>query len=145
MSITLIQENNSADRIFDVFFYGLNMDAKILSSKGVVPRQPRVAYIDNFTVRLGAKAMLLRSCGRRAYGMLFKLTHHELDDLYATLIEYRAEPFQAVLANGERVAAISMVHVDPPINSAQDADYSAAFHDLTYRLGLPHAAAREDN
>jgi hypothetical protein len=60
-----------------VFFHGLNMDVDRLSSKGVVPRDPRVALIEGQAVVLGANAMLLRSLGGRAYGMLSRLTHQE--------------------------------------------------------------------
>ncbi|ASL48825.1 hypothetical protein bAD24_p00610 (plasmid) [Burkholderia sp. AD24] len=128
------------EHTFEVFFYGLNMDAGLLSSKGVVPRDPRLALIEGQVVVLGAKAMLLRSLGGRAYGMMFRLTHQEMDTLYAGMHDYRPEPFTAILVNpGEDsrpVAAISMVHLDPPVDSKHDSAYCARWINLVRRLGI---------
>lgn len=94
---------------------------------------------------LGEKAMLLRSVGARAYGMLFRVTHKEMDTLYVNLHEYRAEPFQACLENGDTVVAVSMVHIDPPIDSKQDPIYAARFKELIQRLGLPSTVATHES
>lgn len=135
------------EHTFDVFFYGLNMDVDLLSSKGVVPRDPRAALIENHIVILGAKAMLRRSRGGRAYGMLFRLTHREMDVLYADLHDYRPEPFTAIPLNADEdakhVAAISMVHRDPPIDSSPEPAYSARWKALIQRLGFPDTASAE--
>lgn len=128
-----------SERTFPVFFYGLNMDADLLASRGVMPRAARVVFIDGFRVQLGAKAMLLRSPDSRAYGMLFELTHGEMDTLYQDLHEYRAEPFLAVSADGEASAVISMVHIDPPVDSSPIPDYASRWNALVARLGLPCA------
>jgi len=137
MSNVACAYDNDAERTFDVFFYGLNMDAGVLLSKGVTPRDARVAFIDGHMVKLGEKAMLLRSPKGRAYGMLFRLTHGEMDELYKGLDDYRAEPFQAVCANGRAVVAISMVHVSPHIHAQQDPEYSVRWNELVLKLGLP--------
>ncbi|EEA00726.1 conserved hypothetical protein [Burkholderia sp. H160] len=132
------------EHTFDVFFYGLNMDADLLTSKGVVPRDPRVALIEDHVVILGAKAMLQRSHGGRAYGMLFRLTHREMGTLYADLHDYSPEPFTAILVNADEgarpVAAISMVHRDPPVDSNHDPAYCARWKDLVRQLGFPESA-----
>jgi hypothetical protein len=132
-------EDNESERTFAAFFYGLNMDADLLSSRGVVPRDARMVSIDGFMVKLGAKAMLLRSPDTRAHGMLFRLTHREMDTLYKDLDDYRAEPFLAVSANGEVTAVISMVHINPPIDSNQIPDYASRWNELAQKLGLPSA------
>lgn len=133
--------SKAPEHTFDVFFYGLNMDAELLSSKGVVPRNPRAALVEDHVVILGAKAMLLRSHGGRAYGMLFRLTHREMDTLYAGLHDYRPEPFTAILVNADEdarpVAAISMVHRDPPVDSNYDPAYFARWKHLVRQLGFP--------
>jgi hypothetical protein len=86
-----------SDRRIDAFFYGLYMDLEILRESGVAPINPRRAYVDDFALRIGRRATLLPSSGARSYGMLFALTHSELDRLYAApgLEQYRPE---AVLA-----------------------------------------------
>ena len=136
--------SKAPEHTFDVFFYGLNMDADLLSSKGVVPRNPRLALIEDHVVILGAKAMLLRSRGGRAYGMLFQLTHREMDRLYVGLHDYRPEPFMAIVTSADEiarpVAAISMVHRDPPADSNHDPVYCARWKDLVRQLGIPEDA-----
>src|SRR6267142_2328202 len=86
-----------SDRRIDAFFYGLFMDGEILRGAGVAPIHPRRAYVEGFALRIGQRATLVPSAGARAYGMLFALTHSELDRLYAApgLEQYRPE---AVLA-----------------------------------------------
>lgn len=137
---SLLWQNNSAERTFDVFFYGLHMDPNVLVSKGVVPRDPRVAFVDDHVVRLGAKAMLLRSHGRRAYGMLFRLTHAEMEALYGDARDYRAEAFSISVvgpaAGARPIAGISMIHRVPPIDSAQDPEYAARWTSIVQRLGI---------
>lgn len=96
--------------------------------------------IDGPTVKLGEKTMLLRSPKGRAYGMLFQLTHREMDTVYKDPGDYRAQPFLAVSASGETVAAISMVHVNPPIDSHPVPEYSTRWNELILRLGLPSAS-----
>lgn len=137
MRIDFLNERNDSERTIAVFFYGLNMDADVLSSKGVVPRAGRIVFIDGFMVKVGEKAMLLRSPNSRAYGMLFQLTHREVDLLYEELVDYRAEAFLAISANCEATAVISMVHINPPLNSNQVADYASRRSELAQKLGLP--------
>jgi len=136
----LLNEGNDSERTFAVFFYGLNMDADLLSSKGVVPRDARVVFIEGLMVKLGDKAMLLRSPNSRAHGMLFRLTHREMGNLYKDLHDYSAEPFLAISANGGATAVVSMVHINPPIDSTQNPEYASRWNALALRLGLPSAA-----
>jgi len=53
--------DNSINRLHDVFFYGLYMDEDILKSKGITIRNQRSAYVDNYELRIGDLATLLRS------------------------------------------------------------------------------------
>jgi len=41
-----------SERRVDSFFYGLFMDATVLSNSGVIPTNPRPAYVDDFVLRL---------------------------------------------------------------------------------------------
>jgi len=63
----------------------------------VAPSNPRRAYVEGFALRIGQRATLLPSAGTRVYGMLYALTHAELERLLyrAGLEHYRPE---AVLA-----------------------------------------------
>lgn len=130
-------------RVLEVFFYGLYMDAEVLASRGVVVRAPRLAFIEEHSVRLGSKAVLLREPGKRAYGMLFRLTHGEMAELYESTDGYVAEAFVAIPIAGNTfakpVAAISMVHRALPDNwqCGRDTDYGRRWVALTKRLGIP--------
>ena len=128
--------DNSGNRLVEIFFYGLHMDAESLRQKGVVIRQPRLATILHHRVAVREKAMLLREKDALAYGMLYQLTHAEIDMLYQHQTGYRAEAF---LANdGEHeVCAVSMVHIEPPIDSPVDYDYVSRLRTVLEQLGFP--------
>ena len=93
-----------AGRRVDGFFYGLYMDLEILREAGVAPASPRRAYVDDFALRIGQRATLLPSAGVRAYGMLYAVTHAELDRLYTApgLEHYRPEAVVAHPLGGTR-------------------------------------------
>ena len=71
------------DRRIDGFFYGLFMDREVLRKQGVEAANPRRAYVEGYALRIGRRATLLPAPGARAYGMLFALTHDELESLYS--------------------------------------------------------------
>jgi len=70
-------------RHIDVFFYGLFMDEAILRDKGVDPRGRRVASVENFCLLIGARATLWPCADGAAHGVVFSLTHGEVDALYS--------------------------------------------------------------
>ncbi len=67
--------DNSAQRLHEVFFYGLYMDPEILKQRQVEPRNPRIAVADNFRLRIGNRATLIREDGATAHGLLYSLNH----------------------------------------------------------------------
>jgi hypothetical protein len=69
---------NMSERRVDGFFYELFMDVAVLGKSGVIPVNPRRAYVNDFALRIGNRATLVSSPGARAYGMLIALTHSEL-------------------------------------------------------------------
>ena len=70
-------------RRIDVFFYGLFMDDALLREKGVNPLNRRMASVENFCLVIGERATLVPCPGQRVHGVLFSLTHAEVDALYA--------------------------------------------------------------
>jgi hypothetical protein len=96
------------DRRIDAFFYGLYMDVEVLREANVVPVNPRRAYVDNFTLRIGQRATLLPAAGARAYGMLIALSHQELERLYTApgLEQYRPEAVLAQPLEGARAGPL---------------------------------------
>ncbi|MFL9881025.1 hypothetical protein PQR63_21680 [Herbaspirillum rhizosphaerae] len=128
--------DNSSNRLVPIFFYGLHMDAESLQQKGIAIRQPRLATILHHSVVVREKAMLLREKDALAYGMLYHLTHAEIDILYQHQTGYRAEAFP--VNDGEHeICAISMVHIEPPLDSPIDYDYVSRLRAVLERLGFP--------
>src|SRR5206468_1433668 len=72
------------------------------------PSNPRRAYVDDFVLRIGQRATLLPSAGGRAYGMLYALTHAELERLYTApgLEHYRPEAVLALPLGGTPTPAL---------------------------------------
>ncbi|MFJ9535410.1 hypothetical protein [Herbaspirillum sp. NPDC101396] len=134
---------NSPHRLVDIFFYGLHMDAASLQTKGIVIRQPRLATIRDCKIVVRTKAILLREEGATAHGMLYQLTHAEIDVLYKDQPDYRAEAF--AVDDGERiVSAISMVHIAPPLDGAVDPAYATKLRKVLEDIGLPASHLRAD-
>lgn len=86
-------QDNSENRLLDVFFYGLYMDPDLLRQRQVSIHNPRFAILPDYQLRLGNKASLLRVPGRFSIGMLYSMTHAHLHALYwgAGLDAYGAE------------------------------------------------------
>ena len=85
-------------RRIDGFFYGLFMDRDILRHSQVEAAQPRRAYVNGYALVIGNRATLVPAPRARSYGMVFALTHDDMDRLYSgpDLEGYRPE---AVIAH----------------------------------------------
>ena len=130
------------ERLVDMFFYGLHMDAAGLAGKGVHPRQPRIGYIHDHQIVVATKAILTRAHGKVATGMVYALTHSEIGRLYAGLDDYRAEAFIVQIDDPTRsgpgvIPALAMVHVAPCFHGVLDPDYITRLGTILTALGLP--------
>jgi Gamma-glutamyl cyclotransferase, AIG2-like len=126
-------------RRVDVFFYGLFMDHHLLEGKGIQPGDVRVAAVSGFRLRIGARAALVPAPAAKVHGVLMKLTHAELDKLYAepSLQAYRPEPVLAVDRNGANVAALCYNLPEPPATAEHNPEYAARLRTLARQVGLP--------
>ncbi len=61
------------------------MDRDILVESQVEAANPRRAYVDGYALHIGRRATLVPISEARAYGMIFALTHNELERLYSAL------------------------------------------------------------
>ncbi len=131
-------------RQIEIFFYGLFTDRNALRENGFHPTAARQARNDDFAVRLGARATLVPDPGRCGHGMLMRLTHDELDRLYAepSVAAYRPEPVIAKLANGESVAALCFNLPAAPEGSQSNPDYAEKLKAVARKLGLPEDYVR---
>lgn len=126
-------------RRLDVFFYGLFMDRELLDGKGIRPAYTRLAAVPGFVLRIGARATLVPTPDGEVHGLLMKLTHAELEKLYAEpgVQAYRPEPVLAVIRNGATVAALCYNLPEPPAPDERNADYAIKLRALAQRIGLP--------
>ena len=128
-----------SERRIDGFFYGLFMDIGVLRNSGVVPVNPRKAYVDGFALRVGNRATLIPSAGSRAYGMLIALTHQELGSLYGApgLDRYRAEAVLACCFDGGAVPALCYNLLAEPSADERNPDYAARLQQVLHDLNFP--------
>ena len=126
-------------RRIDVFFYGLFMDEALLREKGVNPLNRRVASVENFTLVIGARATLVPRAGRTAHGVLFSLTHGEVDALYAeaSVSVYRPEAVLAQLTGGGVTPALCFNLPTPPAADERNPEYASKLREVAARIGLP--------
>ena len=128
-----------SDRRIHTFFYGLFMDITILREGGVAPVNPRRAYVDDFALRIGQRATLLPSAGGRAYGMLFALTHAELERLYTApgLEQYRPEAILAQPLEGTPAPALCYNLREAPQPHERNPEYAARLQRALSKLDFP--------
>ena len=128
-----------SERRIDAFFYGLFMDIDILREGGVAPINPRRAYVDDFALRIGQRATLLPSAGARAYGMLFAVTHSELDQLYSAsgLEQYRPEAVLAQPLEGTPAPALCYNLREAPRPDERNPEYAARLQRALRKLDFP--------
>ena len=131
--------NNSESRLHDVFFYGLYMDPEILKSKAVNPRSPRVGYADGYKLRIGDMATLLRDADSKAYGLVYSLTHEEVDLLYAKsgLDMYVSEALLVTLDSGESIPTLCSNLLKPPLENESNDEYKTKLLQCMARLNVP--------
>ena len=127
------------ERSVEVFFYGLFMDENALREKGIRPADARRASVAGFSLRLGARATLIPDPTKCVHGMLMRLTHRELDQLYAepSVAAYRPEAVTARFPGGDSVAALCFNLPMVPAGAQSNFDYAAKLQAVARKLGLP--------
>ncbi|MGH7303059.1 MAG: gamma-glutamylcyclotransferase family protein [Candidatus Rokuibacteriota bacterium] len=128
-----------SERRVDGFFYGLYMDLEILREAGVAPGNPRRAFVEDFALRIGQRATLLPSPGARAYGMLYALTHAELERLYTApgLEQYRPEAVLARALGGAPTPALCYNLREAPRPQDRNPDYAERLRRALTKLDFP--------
>jgi hypothetical protein len=128
-------------RRIDVFFYGLFMDDALLREKGMNPKDRRMAFVENFCLVIGARATLIPCANGTVHGVLFSLTHAEVDALYgeASVSVYRPEALLAQLADGSVTPALCFNLPVPPSTAERNPQYAAKLREVASRIGLPQS------
>jgi hypothetical protein len=127
------------DRCVDVFFYGLFMDSDILRESQVAAVNPRRAHVDGYLLCIGRRATLVPTPGARAYGMVFTLTHDELEKLYTApgLEQYRPEAILARSMEGEILPALCYNLREAPGPDETNTEYAARLRAVLDKLEFP--------
>ena len=127
------------ERRLEAFFYGLYMDLDVLREAGVAPLTPRKAYVDGFALRIGRRATLLPSAGARAYGMLYTVTHDELERLYTApgLEHYRPEAVMARPLEGAPTPALCYNLREAPEPHERNPEYAVRLQRALAKLAFP--------
>lgn len=127
------------DRRVDGFFYGLFMDSDILRESQVMAMSPRRAYVDGYMLRIGRRSTLVPTPGARAYGMVFALTHDELEKLYTApgLEQYRPEAVLARSMEGETLPALCYNLREAPAPDEANPEYAARLRAVLAKLEFP--------
>ena len=115
------------------------MDESLLQAKGIVPQHRRLAALENFRLVIGERATLVPGAGETVHGVIFSLTHAEIDSLYAdaSVSVYRPEAVSAAVANDDRVPALCFNLPTAPPASERNPEYAAKLKKLAERIGLP--------
>jgi len=126
-------------RRIDVFFYGLFMDAELLREKGITPVDARSAAVENFRLVVTQRATLIPANGDVVYGIVFSLTHDEIDKLYAdaSVKAYRPEAVLARLTDGKPIPCLCFNLSAVDQNGERNLDYVQKLRALAIRLGFP--------
>ena len=127
------------DRRIDGFFYGLFMDRDVLRECQVVAANPRRAYVEGYALRIGRRATLVPTPGARTYGMVFALTHDELDQLYTApgLEQYRPEAILAHSMEGDVLPALCYNLREAPGPDEANTEYAARLRAVLGKLEFP--------
>ena len=129
-----------------VFFYGLYMDATLLESMGFRPRQVGAARLDNYQIKIGERATLIRARGKSSYGFLLDLPHEEVSALYSRpeVRGYIPQPVMAALLTDSSLHHAScyvLQSEETRLNT--NVEYAAKLAALVSHLGLPTEYAKE--
>jgi hypothetical protein len=121
------------------FFYGLFMDNDILRKLGITPTGAHRAYVDDYRLVIGNRATLVSMPGTRAYGMVYALTHDDLETLYSGpgLDQYRPEAVITHLLDGGDLPALCFNLVEAPASGESNAAYAEKLQDALGKLNFP--------
>ncbi|MDT4898529.1 MAG: hypothetical protein QOH25_3606 [Acidobacteriota bacterium] len=115
------------------------MDDALLREKGMNPVNRRMASVENFSLAIGERATLVPCPGGTVHGVIFSLTHAEVDALYgeASVSVYRPEALPAQLADGSIIPTLCFNLPVPPSTDERNTQYVSKLRELAERIGLP--------
>jgi len=129
----------NASRTIDIFFYGLFMDEALLREKGFHPISRGNAAVEDFELLITQRATLVPSAGKVVHGVVFSLTHDEVNKLYAdpSVSMYRPEAVLARLPEGNSIPCLCFNLPTVNTTDERNTDYVAKLRALATCLNLP--------
>ena len=126
-------------RKVDGFFYGFFMDGDVLKNQSVTAINPRKAYIDDFELCIGHRSTLVPSEGARSYGVVYALTHEDLERLYSSpgLREYYPEAVLATTLEGQSLPALCYNLREKPGRHEANPEYAEKLRAVLGKFNFP--------
>ena len=126
-------------RRIDGFFYGLFMDGDVLKGQSVTALNPRKAYVDDFELCIGRRSTLVPNEGARSYGVVYALTHQDLDRLYSSpgLREYYPEAVVATTLESQSLPALCYNLREKPGRHEANPEYADELRAVLARFSFP--------
>lgn len=126
------------------FFYGGYMNPNTLRAYGTTPEVCEVGYVEGLELTVGPIANMAPKKGSRAYGLLARLSHEDLETLYGgdpTALKGSRYLPEAVLVKTEAGTAVpAMTYLCGTLSGAMpEAEYVASLVKAAEVLGLPDA------
>ena len=114
------------------------MDETLLREKGFQPTSPELGYIENYALRIGERATLVKIVGQRAYGAIMGLSEEELIRLYSdpTVEDYVPETVTAQLIEGGTRSVLSY-NLPKEKLVGKNKEYAISLTLVAKKIGLP--------
>ena len=114
------------------------MDEDLLARKGIEPSKANKGFVDDYRLRIGERATLVRRPGCRAYGVMMDIAPEEITALYEdeSVADYRPETVLVSLMDGALVEA-TCYNLPGDKVTGTNVEYAKALLDIAARLGFP--------
>jgi len=114
------------ERIVYTFYYGLFMDDDVLRSAGIEVKGRRRGFVKDFELRIGERATLISRANERAYGMVYGMSHSDIDKLYGQsgLEDYKPEGVLVDTFDGDSFAALCFNLLKAPDEAEKNTAYA---------------------
>ncbi len=123
----------------EVFFYGLFMDDTLLLESGINPSNPRSACLDNYALKIGARASLIPCKHEKSYGIVMTVDSGAVRDLYseASVADYIPEEVN-IITNRNDVVIATCYNLPSKSLTGTNESYALSLYELAKRKGFPN-------
>jgi len=114
------------------------MDESLLAARGVCINAVKIGYVENYALRIGARATLVPDAGSRAYGLVAEIDPVDVAALYAqeSVSDYVAEQV-VVQLDAENETTAQCYNLPAARLEGTNPEYAAALLALATELAFP--------